>query len=87
SLNEMERLILATLNYDILYHNPVVFFHEYETATATLVDACDIDDSDDLSNKFADTLLTDHRFLAYPPSVVAGAIYFIGHWMRQSQNR
>ncbi|KAJ3143872.1 hypothetical protein HK101_002988 [Irineochytrium annulatum] len=86
SLNEMEHLIVATLDFNIRYHSPIAFFHEYMAAAGTLVDTCDIDDSHELFHRLGDTLLIDHEFLAFPPSVIAGAIHFIARRVRQSLN-
>ncbi|KAL9604488.1 MAG: hypothetical protein Q9219_000453 [cf. Caloplaca sp. 3 TL-2023] len=65
-----ERFVLAALNYDLSYPNPMNFLRRISKA-----DNYDIQ-TRTLGKYFLEISLLDHRFLPYPPShIAAGAMY------------
>jgi G2/mitotic-specific cyclin 1/2 len=80
-----ERFILATLNYDLSYPNPMNFLRRISKA-----DNYDIQ-SRTMGKYLMEISLLDHRLMAYRPSHVAAAAMYLarmilgrGEWVRES---
>lgn len=78
-----ERFVLAALNYDLSYPNPMNFLRRISKA-----DSYDIQ-TRTVAKYFLEISLLDHRFMQYPPSqIAAGSMYLArlilerGEWVR-----
>lgn len=78
-----ERYILAALNYDLSYPNPMNFLRRISKA-----DNYDIQ-TRTLGKYLMEISLVDHRFMSYPPSHIAAAAMYLarmilgrGEWVR-----
>ena len=83
-----ERYVLAALNYDLSYPNPINFLRRISKA-----DNYDIQ-CRTLAKYFLEISLLDHRFMKYPPSLIAaGSMYLArlvldrGPWVSASEVR